>query len=464
MIKNISLAQTLKLLALIFTLFFLISGYVSLTSTRITPVEESAAAGNTPSATVVVPTATQTATVTLQPTQTPAPSNTPHPTNTPTPSATVVAPTATQTPIATETPLPAPTETPTTEQEPATSTATPTATETPSGPPTETPTPTITPTPVPRTVPAGEQPDYTAYVPHLWFTRPYTDAYFTWGSAYYPYGTNNDGQYLWHRGTDIQNPEGVPVVAVGDGRVVFAGSDLSTAVGPDTDFYGNAVIVQHQDWRSQLEADEGNAEPAVAVFTLYGHVSKILVKAGQSVQAGQPIALTGQEGVALGPHLHLEVRLGENSYLNTQNPDLWVRPDKNYGVIAGRVVDVNGFFVPQQLITLHRAAEPGKFWRQTRTYPDHRYTPDSELGETFVFADVPVGDYLVKTTFDGRNYTLPITVSDQNVSFVLIEGDAPPPPTATPAPVQPAAQVEGAADETPPPSEDSPEQTPTPDS
>jgi len=161
-------------------------------------------------------------------------------------------------------------------------------------------------------------------------------------------------------------------------------------------------------------------------------VSKVLVQEGDTVTAGQPIALVGQEGVALGPHLHLEVRLGENTYPATQNPDLWVRPDPGYGIIAGRVVDANGFYVAQEPVLLYRASAPDKFWRQTRTYPNNRYTPDPALGETFTFADVKAGEYLIKANFDGRVYSIPVTVRDGEISFVLIEGSPAPQPTPTP--------------------------------
>jgi len=285
---------------------------------------------------------------------------------------------------------------------------------------------------------ADDVPDYTLAEPHFWFTRPYSETYATWGSQFYPYGTNNDGNYLWHYGIDIQNPAGVPILAVGDGRIVFAGSDAQRAVGPQTNFYGQAIIVQHNQ---TIELAGVEKRP---VYTLYGHVSQILVKEGESVSAGQPVALTGQEGVALGPHLHLEVRLDQNTYVHTQNPDLWVRPDNGHGVIAGRVVDAAGFYVPQQLLTLHRAATPNKFWRQTRTYPDQRYTFDPQLGETFTFADVPVGEYVVKTTFDGHNYTSPVTVTNQALIFVSITGQ-PPLPAVTPTPDLAGASGEATA-------------------
>jgi len=430
-----SATQILRIPALILTLFFLVMGYLNLTQNR--PADPPAA-----TSAAVAPTATPTDTSTPAPTDTRAPSSTPLPTGTPRPSATATTTTA---PSATATVQPADdTATPATEKPIPTETASPVATDTPSGPPTDTPTPTLTPTPVPRTVLADDVPDYTQAIPHLWFTRPFTDEFFTWGSWYYPYGTNNNGEYLWHRGNDIQNEEGTPIVAAGDGLVVFAGPDDTRAIGPSTNFYGQAVVIQHSNGiTTPTRPDETRP-----VFTLYGHVSQVLVQEGETVVAGRPIALEGQAGVALGPHLHLEVRLGENSYLATQNPDLWVRPDPGYGIIAGRVVDADGFYVPQQLMTLHVAATPDKFWRQTWTYPDHRYTLDPGLGETFVFADVQAGDYIIKTHFDGRNYSLPVTVQDGELSFVLIEGQpAPTPPTVTPEAEETAVSPEAAAPE-----------------
>lgn len=447
--------QIIKLVAATLALLFLIGGVANLVSKQpalVALAEPTATSTEMPSATptlstsllgssTATPTPSVTLTATATATFTPAatstatvtpvpPSVTPTETATPEPSTT-----PTEEPTDTATPSPTDTATPTDTAIPAeaaaiitaTLTLTLTFTATPSGPPTLTPTPTSTPTPIPRTERADNAPNYSLAESHFWFTRPYSDTYATWGSQFYPYGTNNDGNYLWHHGIDIQNPDGIPILAVGDGQAVFAGADEQQVVGPQPDFYGQAVIIRHNQ-----TIDIANTEKR-PVYTLYGHVSQVLVQEGESVVTGQPIALTGQEGVALGPHLHLEVRLDQNTYLQTQNPDLWVRPDPGYGVIAGRVVDTNGFYVPQQLITLHRAETPNNFWRQTRTYPDHRYTFDPQLGETFTFADVPTGAYIVKTTFDGRNYSFPVTVTNQALSFILIQGQLPP-STVTPTP------------------------------
>jgi hypothetical protein len=64
------------------------------------------------------------------------------------------------------------------------------------------------------------------------------------------------------------------------------------------------------------------------LYTLYAHLSKILVEAGTSVRAGDEIGEVGQTGVAIGSHLHFEVRRGNvEDYFSTQNPELWLIPN-----------------------------------------------------------------------------------------------------------------------------------------
>jgi len=87
----------------------------------------------------------------------------------------------------------------------------------------------------------------------------------------------------FHTGIDIGAPYGTEVYAARSGRVE------STGYG---EVYGNFVIVAHDPiWE-----------------TLYGHLSKILVAKGQSVQVGEAIGLVGSTGMSTGPHLHFETR------------------------------------------------------------------------------------------------------------------------------------------------------------
>jgi murein DD-endopeptidase MepM/ murein hydrolase activator NlpD len=93
------------------------------------------------------------------------------------------------------------------------------------------------------------------------------------------------GTAAFHRGLDIAAPSGTTIVAARTGTVIFAGwSDRG---------YGNLVKIRHA----------GGAE------TWYGHASRILVRVGQSVKQGEPIALVGSTGISTGPHLHLELHV-----------------------------------------------------------------------------------------------------------------------------------------------------------
>jgi murein DD-endopeptidase MepM/ murein hydrolase activator NlpD len=87
-----------------------------------------------------------------------------------------------------------------------------------------------------------------------------------------------------HPGIDIAVPTGSPVRAAGGGLVEKAGTDSA---------YGLFVLLQHP----------GRYE------SMYGHASRLLVREGDSVQAGQVIALAGSSGRSTAPHLHFEIRL-----------------------------------------------------------------------------------------------------------------------------------------------------------
>ncbi|MER5489170.1 M23 family metallopeptidase [Streptomyces sp. NPDC002812] len=91
----------------------------------------------------------------------------------------------------------------------------------------------------------------------------------------------------FHTGIDFAVPTGTSVVAAAAGTVVTAGWQGA---------YGNAVTIQHADGR----------------YTLYAHLSRITVKEGDQVAAGQEIGLSGSTGNSTGPHLHFEARTSNN--------------------------------------------------------------------------------------------------------------------------------------------------------
>jgi murein DD-endopeptidase MepM/ murein hydrolase activator NlpD len=112
------------------------------------------------------------------------------------------------------------------------------------------------------------------------------------------YGTRHDpftGRLARHTGLDIPARHGTPILASGGGRVISAGTKGA---------YGKAVMIDHGD----------------GLTTLYGHASRLLVRAGDVVMPQQKIALVGSTGRSTGPHLHFEVirngrRVEPNQYL-----------------------------------------------------------------------------------------------------------------------------------------------------
>lgn len=88
-----------------------------------------------------------------------------------------------------------------------------------------------------------------------------------------------------HKGIDIANATGTPIMAAASGTVTYAQYNSGG--------YGNLVIITHEN----------------GVQTYYGHNSELYVSAGETVSQGQYIAAMGSTGISTGPHLHWEVRV-----------------------------------------------------------------------------------------------------------------------------------------------------------
>lgn len=238
--------------------------------------------------------------------------------------------------------------------------------------------------------------------PHFWLGLPLPGETLTAANLYYPYGWDGgDGRLLLHNGLDVGQPLGTPVLAAADGRVVTAGDDFSAWYGWRCDWYGHLVVIQHdQDWFGQ------------PVYTLYGHVLNINVRVGQRVAQGEQVAEIGFGGAALAAHLHFEVRLGSNEFVNTRNPWLWLAPAAERGVIVGRLVDPENR--PWQGVPLSLTNDEGEVIASTWSYLDeplHFINPDEGLAENFVFGDILAGTYVVATRIQGVIYQQPVTVT-----------------------------------------------------
>lgn len=123
-----------------------------------------------------------------------------------------------------------------------------------------------------------DQKSLLASTPSIWPARGWVTSDF--GSRLDPYTADR----VMHAGLDIAAPHGKEVFAPSDGTVVFAGLEGG---------YGNVIVIDH----------------GYGIKTRYGHLAKMLVKAGDKVKRGALIAAVGNTGRSTGPHLHYEVRV-----------------------------------------------------------------------------------------------------------------------------------------------------------
>ena len=124
----------------------------------------------------------------------------------------------------------------------------------------------------------------------------------------------------WHNGIDFATPMNTDVFNAAYGVVVRVYEGES---------YGNYVIIDHDGFS-----------------TLYAHLSKVLVEVGDTVEARDVIALTGNSGKSTGPHLHFEIRDAEYTFgyfdvydygrfQNSVDPEEHLPPEwKEFGVLA----------------------------------------------------------------------------------------------------------------------------------
>ncbi|MEM7113657.1 MAG: M23 family metallopeptidase [Chloroflexota bacterium] len=272
--------------------------------------------------------------------------------------------------------------------------------------------------PPPLPVPLALHPD-----DHYWLARPIPSNRRNYDLEWYPFGSHvlapGLDPYRIHHGLDFPNDTGTPVLAASSGTVIHAGPLPSPRNG--VNYYGNTVIIEH-DWQWE-------GQP---IFTLYAHTLELFVAEGDDVQQGQLIAGVGSSGEVSGPHLHLEVRVGENHYGQTRNPSLWLVPFEGYGTLAGRFVDRNGRFITQANITI-RPDDLDLPPRILRTY-SNTVRSDNVWRENFVAGDLPAGNYTLLLNVDDITYRRQIEIFPGRTHFEIISAEFEFVPTATPTP------------------------------
>ncbi len=129
-----------------------------------------------------------------------------------------------------------------------------------------------------------------AHTPSIMPARGFVTSYYGWRR--HPLSRQSE----FHRGLDVANLVGTPVVATADGKVSFAGWKGG---------FGRVMEVDH----------------GYGYVTRYGHLKSILVRVGDTVFRGQTVGLLGSSGNATGPHVHYEVLIdGKHT-----NPKAYIR-------------------------------------------------------------------------------------------------------------------------------------------
>jgi len=117
-----------------------------------------------------------------------------------------------------------------------------------------------------------------ASMPSIWPVTGFVSSSF--GGRISPFGHGSQ----FHKGLDISNRIGTPVIAPAEGTVILSGPDGA---------YGNSVELNHGG----------------GIVTKYAHMQRAVVKQGEWVKRGQVLGYIGMTGRTTGPHLHYEVRL-----------------------------------------------------------------------------------------------------------------------------------------------------------
>lgn len=257
---------------------------------------------------------------------------------------------------------------------------------------------------------------------HFYFTRPIGADEINWPLAIYRYGGIFFADVV-HSGIDIPAPIGTPVLAAGDGEVVWAGWGLYFLKEEYSDPYGLAIAIRH-DFGHQ-----GNK-----LYTVYGHMDEYYFVRGQRVKQGDMIGRVGETGQVTGPHLHFEVRVGENDYYKSRNPELWIVPPFGWGILAARILDSDGQLLEQQTINI-RSVATNQYW-SVITYGGKSVNSDPFYRENMVIGDLPAGKYVVWIKYNDAVFDLLVEIKPGMVTFFRYIGssgfDAKWPPTPTP--------------------------------
>lgn len=244
---------------------------------------------------------------------------------------------------------------------------------------------------------------------HFYFYRPIAANDKNWPDPDYRYG-GVFFENVVHTGVDIPAEPGTPVLAAAAGKVEWAGYGLYRGVQGDlSDPYGLAVVIRH-DFSFQNQQ----------LYTVYGHLQEMDVERGQQVAMGEQIGLVGQTGKVTGPHLHFEVRVGNDDYFSTLNPELWLVPPQGWGIAVARIMDTVGALYTTERVRFI-SMETDQVWR-VHPYAGGEAHSDPYYRENLVLSDLPAGMYEVRIDYGPETFNYFIQIDPGRVTYFTFRG------------------------------------------
>ncbi len=245
---------------------------------------------------------------------------------------------------------------------------------------------------------------------HFYFNRPIAMDSNSAPSADFRYGFYYPSDTTVHTGVDISSPMYKPVLAAGDGQVVFVGYGLMNGGGDINDPYGMAVLIRH----TFSYGDK-------TLYTVYAHLDSIVVEKNQIVKQGDEIGKIGLTGNTSGPHVHFEVRIEDSQGGRVQNPELWLAPPVGSGVLAGRLKSTFGYLISSQQLWLKSLETGYKYDITTYAQVKHLYS-DDYFHENFAIGDIPAGEYEISMIYKNKWFRCNLTIAPGTVNFVTFDG------------------------------------------
>ena len=250
-----------------------------------------------------------------------------------------------------------------------------------------------------------------------WFLRPIALTDNSFIDQTYRYGSTMGGNFQQHQGVEFNNPDGTPVKAIGSGTVVYAGpaeeGALTVTIRHDT-----TITAKGKRYR---------------IYSTYYHNSALKVKVGRKVARGAVISLVGNTGRATNDHLHLEISASPTDSLSlvvdslerfppyTTNPELFIEPLPNTGIVAGQVFDAAGAPIPQTRVYGITKRDPVDTpYSYTETYGDKAHS-NPLYGEHFAVSDVHAGSYTMGTQIGGKKVFRQVVVEAGKLTWVVFK-------------------------------------------